>query len=45
MLSNDSRVYFVNMMDEIIRQENKDYDGKLKVRVFDMVWMLANENN
>jgi len=45
MLSNDSRVYFVDMMDEIIRQEYKDYDGKLKVRVFDMAWMLANENN
>lgn len=45
MLSNDSRVYFVDMMDEIIRQEYKDYDGELKVRVFDMAWMLANENN
>ena len=45
LLSNDSRVYFVDMMDEIIRQEYKDYDGELKVRVFDMAWMLANENN
>lgn len=39
-ISKDENVYFVDMMDAIIKNEYQDYDGDLKVRVFDLSWCI-----
>lgn len=41
-LSSNNNVFFVDMMDEIVRQEHGDFDGKIKVRVFDLSWSIDN---
>lgn len=43
-LSESDQVFFVDMMDAIVRSEHQDEDGDLKIRVFDMAWMLAEAN-
>lgn len=39
MSANDN-VFLVDMMDEIVKHEYDDFEGKIKVRVFDLAWVL-----
>jgi len=39
MSANDN-VFLVDMMDEIVKHEHDDFEGEIKVRVFDLAWAL-----
>lgn len=40
-LSKSNQVFFADMMDTIVRSEHQDEEGKMRIRVFDMAWLLA----
>lgn len=40
-LCESNQVFFADMMDVIVRSEHQDESGNIKVRVFDMAWLLA----
>lgn len=41
-LSSDENIYFVDLMDYILRNEYSDYTGELDIRVFDLAWSIMN---
>lgn len=41
-LSSNENIYFVDLMDYILRNEYSDYTGKLDIRVFDLAWSIMN---
>lgn len=41
-LSSNENIYFVDLMDYILRNEYSDYAGKLDIRIFDFAWSIMN---